>query len=556
MYEIQLKDFISSANLRFRRADRLSEIVKDAEMDMRRRFRDSNLLDKDLTSRIISDFCSIYGALDQKFSQLGVFKKNGTDSGRLSKVWSLYNAAVAVENRLADDSVERLLQNQETDKYFSKITENDFTGPSDISIIGTVLQNLKSVTRSKHAELEKYNLYVFFDTARLYSRDEVLRNCEQATRDMIMNRISIALPDYDFRDMSQKRRKPQPKKGDPGSPNNRSTVENIEKLPDRLPAYSQIYPDARLDNVVGNIEGQKVLLASFNQMLDFDPVKCTNPHMGRGYLDRLIIHGMQGTAKNYTVDAVISSGLDISKHLGTRSQVVTFKKEIRSIYKDRTAQMFNHYAKMALESGIPTLVLLNEADGLFSVGQNGKTGDETYKLIADAKEVMDETGGRNIIWWLITNNPGVFKDALGERFYSVSFPGIQTVDDCKSLFEIKLKQSKAAKRYDVTEGELFRIAEKYMARKDDLWNRHRIYLSGRGVAEICDKFVAFDLDTYLNNMMSIHRLPADRKDRHLDRIRPVVTFERLDQGVTSYFKAVLGKERTHDDYSAQYRGTG
>lgn len=236
---------------------------------------------------------------------------------------------------------------------------------------------------------------------------------------------------------------------------------DFDKLPSTIPEYYPEYPEARLEDVVGNEEALFDLRASALRVISGDE--------RLGMRERLLIHGLQGTGKNYAVDAVLN-------HYAEKSsiRVYSIKKELLSSYINRPSRILEHIADVEQgERGI--INILNEADGLFKA--NGRPHDETIKLISTMKEVMDRTQG--IGWWIITNNPGYFEAAMGSRLLSVQFPGAQTKDEYSALFKIKLRHC------DMDEEDYSLLADEYMEQSRQVLECTGQEMNGRGIAEIC-----------------------------------------------------------------------
>ena len=277
MYELNLENSFDSAKLRVRRTDRLSEIVEAAEKELRKRFNKAQVVDRDIISRAISNFSAIYFSVDDNMRKLGVFSAEGREEARLSKIYSLHKAAVAISNKLRDSSIESILESQETQLYFEGISVSDYDGMTDQTLLGRLLSKVGKIPRSRTSQHDKYNLYMFFDTIRRYARQVLEADTSLETLEKV-NQISLILNDFDFKDYSAIKGK---KNGDRKNGDNKATSENLEKLPDELPVYSMVYPEARVEDVVGNTVALKKLLVSINQATDYDPVSGENPHAVR-----------------------------------------------------------------------------------------------------------------------------------------------------------------------------------------------------------------------------------------------------------------------------------
>ena len=494
-------------------------------------------------------YYALYHGAAKKSNQLNLFAEEGNSADYLSRVFGIYNASVALTNEFADDSLEELIQKYEGPINGLKIANDILQGLSDYSLIDNIRKGIYEVPKNGNAKLNLFNLYSYFDEVRKTAKNKITSSTKQETLEKI-EQVMFKCNGFDFHDKSAKR-KFREKNAPEKSSGKMSWKESMEKLPAELPEYTPIYRNANLSEVIGNVEGTKRLLTSAHQVVDYNPVTKSNPFEGAGFHQYILLHGMQGSGKNFTIDAVLNSVAKEAKNYGIELKVIDLKKDLRSSYRERNSIVLRHFATKQLQENEFYINIINEADGVFGVDSKGQSHEDTNKLISDAKEVMDMTKGKNVAWWLVSNNPGVFEAALGDRVLSVEMPGARSAEEYKRLFQLKLDEAVKAGKCNLNENQWEQVVKHYF-KKTGKNDSQGVYFSGRSVSDICETFASFDVNNYLENRAKIHQASYEQKRDKIRELMPEVTVQRLLESIDNYVNNERQKHIMQDNYRKQH----
>ena len=176
-----------------------------------------------------------------------------------------------------------------------------------------------------------------------------------------------------------------------------------------LPKTFKLYhpnENAKLDEIVGNTELAEKLLNGLLTLLYHDDSCGENA---------FLIYGLPRTGKSFTVDAALNHASYLAREHGKQLTMVDLS-QIKSMYKDRSAQLVEHFFRMEQNSPGVFVNVIDEFDSL--IADANKYG-ETRKIVEVFKRMLeDEKSKGKIMTIAITSYAGLeeIDPAIKQRF--------------------------------------------------------------------------------------------------------------------------------------------
>jgi hypothetical protein len=286
-----------------------------------------------------------------------------------------------------------------------------------------------------NASVLKYNYFSFFDKVREMSKNFVKTHVHPETLKSL-NQISIYKTGLSFGEIAPPQ---QNKEFAKETETNKAPSGNIENLPAELLPYE---PQSRpsVGNVVGNKESINTLSAAIIRVLCYDPQLKKNPFLmnGNSFKDAFLVYGDPGVGKNFTVDAILNYYKAVAERHCKEVEFIDLSQGIHSMYRDRSAQVFERYVSLENEGDKVYINVIDEADGVFTVNEHGEMCEESKKLLREMKKAINNSDKGNALYLFMTNYAERFEAALKQRFSPLEMKGPKNQDDFARLLQIEL----------------------------------------------------------------------------------------------------------------------
>ncbi len=414
----------------------LGDVVLECERTIRnrQRFDKSNGFDLDF----VNAFLGLYHSIEDKLkdSRYGL-NPNNNGNARMLKLYSFYSSSKAILNSLLDDELEvagRTQGPRVTSLKLSDLRDNK----SSKSILTALFQRLTYDVKNYTAMPVKQNIFNFFESLKNASVRELLTSYSRKQIDDLA-KIKISKEGFDFSEIILKKKE----SGNNGNGRQKSESKLADYLPKEVPKYI-LDSEARIEDVVGNENALKELMNAGVQLLCHDAEKGINPFYtgGCSFHDAFIIFGDPGVGKTFTVNSFYNKIQELAEYYGI-DLVFGDLGAIRSIYKDASAQMLANIASIERKNkNIIYINTLDEANSVITVGPDGKTSEESKKVIGEVKKGFgDRRGEGHVLTILITNytSDDEIEPAIKRRFKPLHMEGPQNPDDFGRMLYNQLK---------------------------------------------------------------------------------------------------------------------
>lgn len=365
----------------------------------------------------LDEFLGSYAALDDGLMKREVF--DGSDASLLTAAYSLGRVSGAITRKLEDEAVQEMRAHEVT-RPFSPITYSDFKVSSPYALIERVVQRLQEVPGEQSMTALRYWYATFFERLRDFCGGYMQSKGFEGPAE----EITIMKAGLDFTEV---------RKG--GSPEKKMSHATLESVPTELPQYSPS-TCASLEKVVGNIDAKTVLHAALIRLLKYDTKTQSNPFCP--FRDAFIVYGEPGVGKNFTVDALLNHVRETAGRFGERVEFVNLAHGLRSIYKDRSAQVLEAYVGIQNKGDGVYVNIVDEADGIFTMNERGEMDEESKKLLREMKCAINNGCKGNTVTIFMTNYAEKFEAALKQRFTTLQMEGPSSPEDFGVLFAQEL----------------------------------------------------------------------------------------------------------------------
>ncbi|MBW2966725.1 ATP-binding protein [Candidatus Woesearchaeota archaeon] len=455
MFDVDINPNFKTKSVQAHRNSSLSEIVLSCERSISQKIRMSPGVSEDDVGNyddLLKTFLGAYYSLAEKIEEKHVFWRE-KDKGYLSLVrnYSLYAASKAVLNKINDEDIERI-RSYEIISPGNNLTYSDINQKSDYSLLSGILNKLKVVKAGNNSAILKYNYFIFFDGLREICKNYIKTNIHPDTLKEL-NKINIYKTGLAFNEIPP----PQKKEFGKETEKNKATSSSTENLPAELPSYDYS-KKPRIETVIGNTDAIVALRAAMIKALKYDTKKKANPFSmnGNSFRDAFILYGDPGVGKNFTIDALINHYAAKAKEQGINIEVVDLSKNIKSIYRDRSAQLFERYISLENEGDKVYFNVIDEGDGVFTRNEHGEMSEESKKLLREMKKAINNSDKGNALYFLMTNYAEQFEAALKQRFTTLELKGATTIEE----FARSLKQELGPNGENLTQEQLEELGKR------------------------------------------------------------------------------------------------
>jgi|GEM_PF-6269929 len=515
----------------------LAELIREAEKSVQTKTKkfgtDTNLT---CCENLIKDFLCTYAALSTELHEKELFSNERNNNYfNLVKTYSIYCASKTTLNALNDLDIEQLrLINPLT--YSPSLTYSDIEKTSDYVLLEPLLKKIISVPSADNPTALKYNYFKFFDRLREICKNNVATNCGPETLRKL-NDLKIFKTGLDFHELSP------PKKGEFGNNNEKTTAEsNVEQLPTELPTYEP-NSRAKLEGIIGNTYAKETLHAAIIRLLKYDSTKKMNPFKEAGdFKNAFIVYGAPGVGKNYTLDAILNHIKSTSSEYREQFQIVDFSKGIRSMYKDRSAQILQRYSSIQNQGEKAYINIIDEADGIFTTDENGERSEESTKLLSEMKKTINNADKGNSVYIFMTNYAEKFEAALKQRFTLLEMQGPTTPDDFGKLLRQELNG-----RTELSDETLYEFGKRICQHKNTL--RNTIPITGRDVKKIVTPFVTGDDKVLTHNEETVRKASYEQTKKLIPQLANELNSQALQESIETHIDSI---KRAAEETTARY----
>ena len=552
MIEIDINPGFDARVMQAHRNSSLSDIVKNCERSVSNKIRmipgvsteDINNYDD-----IVKTFLGVYYSLTDKIDDQQVFQRE-KNKGYLTLVrnYSLFAASKAILNKINDEDISKI-RSYGLYSPGTPLTYSDLHQKSDYSLLSGILEKLKNVKAGNNVSMLKYNYFNFFDKLREICKNFIKANVHPDTiKDL--NKINIYKTGLKFGEIE----KVQVTEFDKEIEKKKATSSSEEGLPAELPGYDPS-KKPRLEKVIGNKDAINTLRAAMIKVLKYDPKIKANPFSmnGNSFRDAFILYGDPGVGKNFTIDAVLNYYSEKAKVHGINVEFVDLSKNIKSMYKDRAAQMFERYISLENEGDKVYINIIDEGDGVFTRNEHGEMSEESKKLLREMKKAINNSDKGNAIYILMTNYAEHFEAALKQRFTTLEMKGATTADE----FGKMLKQELGPNGENLTEEEYQKLGKKIYDYKVKLGGNGKeeadvidydpmVPVTGRNVKKISSPFVSGDDQTIVTNEDQLLGATTDQILATIPQLCVKATYEDVEDEIDSHIDELVksSKETT------------
>lgn len=498
---------------------RLEEIIHETNKTITTQARAARGLKPEefsIFEKLLPEFLNTYVAINNEFEKRDIFKNENNYKNAI-KIYSIYSASKATLNKLNDEKIEKirsydLLPNQ-TDISYSDIGNK----MADLNILSGILNKLQKVSGTNSANL-KYNYFTFFEKLKDVCKNHIKTNFHPETINQL-NEIKIFKTGLDFNEPIIK------KEFNKELEKSETKTSNIEQLPAELPPYEP-NTRAKLEKVIGNEQAKEKLRAAIIRILTYDTATKTNPFRDSAdFIDSFLVYGEPGVGKNYTIDALLNHYKETAPKLGKQLELVDLSQGLRSMYKDRSAQILQKYISMQNQGDKIYINIIDEADGIFTVNERGEQSEESKKLLTEMKKAINNSDKGNSLFIFMTNYAEKFEAALKQRFIPIEMKGPTTPDDFSKLLKQEISPF-------LNEKQIYKLGEKIQQYKQQLSNT--VPITGRDVKKIVSPFISGDDATIIANEKTILAANSNQIKNIIPKLNHTITYEKISQAIDTY----------------------
>jgi hypothetical protein len=557
MIEIDINPGFKARALKAHRNSSLSEIVKACEKSISRKIRISpgvKVDDIGNYDEIMNIFLGTYYSLTEEMDKRSTFKRE-KDKGyyTLIRTYSMYASSKSVLNKINDDDIGKI-RSLEIIPPGSNLTYSDINQASDYSLLSGIFEKLKNVKIGNNISVLKYNYFSFFDKLRDLCKNFIKTNVHPDTvKDL--NQINIYKTGLSFNEIAP----PQKKEFARETEKNKAPSSNVENLPTELPSYDHKRAP-KIEKVIGNVEGITTLRAAMIRTLKYDSQIKQNPFSmnGNSFKDAFLVHGDPGVGKNFTVDALINHYLAAAKKYDIDVEVVDLSQGIHSMFRDRSAQIFERYISLENEGDRAYINIIDEAEGIFTINEHGEMCEESKKLLREMKKAINNSDKRNTLYIFMTNYPNMFEAALKQRFTPLEMKGATS----KEQFTDLLKQELGINADNLSPQELEKLGEVVYGYRIKLQDGNGkktaaseydplVPITGRNVSKIASQFTSGDDRYIVTNEDTILKASTEQIQKLLPKLCEKPTYDNVLAAIHSHMNDVV---KSITETTARYNG--
>ncbi len=543
MIELDLNPNFDARVYQVHRNRNLSDIIRSCEKALSAKARSVPGSSSDISEceSLVSTFLCTYVGLEELLDVKEVFRNDRhKDYLKLIRLYSVYAASKAVLNLLNDDAVKRIREHSVAQDY-GLLAYGDIDKGSDYTLIESVMEKLKMVSQGTTSSGFRYNLFVFFDRLREMSKSYIRVNCSSETI-KTLNNLKICRTGLEFAEIPPPQKKEFSKENDKVA----DAGANVENLPSELPVYTP-QRFAALDKVIGNIKAKEALHAALIRVLKYDARRKANPFYP--FRDAFLVHGEPGVGKNFTIDALLNYVKETSAKFGEDVEFVDLSQGIKSMYRDRSAQIFERYVSIENEGAKVYVNIIDEADGVFTINERGEMCEESKKLLREMKKAINNSDRGNAVYIFMSNYADKFEAALKQRFTLLKMEGPSSEEDFARLVVQELGASAnglSREQFYALGEQIFRYKKEFMRTPSaaDLASlSSALPITGRDVKKIVSPFVSGDDARIIANEPLIRAASYDQITALIPRLGEEASYEALCYAIKSHMLSLLeGKQ--------------
>lgn len=540
MVDIDINPGFEAKARKAHRRKQLSDIITQCETSMSDKIRLSPSITNEEVARlenISRTFLSCYFALKEQVEKKRIFKRENGKGSDLANAYCLYSASKAVMNKINDESIAKLRTYGQTPNQPS-IDYADLNNSTDYELLHSIYSRLSGVKTGNNAAVLKYSYFNFFDTIRDKARNYIGANMHPDTRDEL-NSIKIYKTGLSFNEIPPPQKKEFTNEGD----KNKAPSANVENLPTEVPNFPEPRPDITLDKVVGNTELIIPVKAAMIKVLKFDHKLNFNPfyHNGYSFNDAFLIYGDPGVGKNFTVDALLNHFKAKAREHKIAVEFADLSSGIHSMYRDRSAQIFQRYVQLENEAMNAWFNMIDEADGVFTTNEHGEMCEESKKLLREMKaSISNGVRGKSLVLFL-SNYAEKFEAALKNRFIPIRAEGAKVPEEYARL----VRQELGPNSQYLDNKELYNLGKifydfrvqlekkgnkKSNAKEDEM----NFSLSGRDIKQICAPFTSGNDEIIVENEDLILGASTEKVLRIIPELCIKPTYDKLVDAIEKH----------------------